>query len=702
MSGSTTGFISLSELAALAADGAVSLTDTIPTDEIPVIEETAGKFHVRADEIVIVDRSTPTATVRSQKKLGAPRVLVEDRATSERTTVNKSPASDTKTHTLPVVLFEDPNFPEIIRDSLQNFTRGAFEGVLEETLVEGVRGAEILTGFRGHESAVRDLQIEFLRQVTPQQHAAQRKVPPHNISRQEKTRRAPDKILEDGIQHSTQNFRMSGKSAVFSGKALGSKRRTNTPGIQVAVNPPLAGSRSAIDRCATDGASGKVIYDAPRTGDRNPKQPTRKERAKVNTATLSRLDDQVLKVVHGELGGNKVRIYYFIDAKGRSTFAGIDEPHLQGNAIAVPWSVPDLRPGALWSERIQVFGLGQLGGGETAYHLPLPEDMLAHAGRRLLELLKLELFEGPLQAADSKYLALFNMELQSLGYGRTIDGEDWNNFIRASLNLAMRKTAIFDGADLLSLDQITKSAAGVLGIGSELYAAWEAYLDVDITRALVHDDGHRGFSDFIPIGITGHLLQALDAALNESMLLNAAKKSVWPSLSSVQESEMGWEFARISSAAGAEMKVREAFESVKDLCDAGRKDAAARLMALIVNHSDVGGREQLNVPFIPLWSRAEVASLVKSVISAGMWYLASTRLFREGLAVRANRFVNRLIQEAHLEAAWAQLRKVDVVKEGWEGLLEVMDRTGQVDALFDVALTRMFDGRRRLSGSEIN
>lgn len=386
-----------------------------------------------------------------------------------------------------------------------------------------------------------------------------------------------------------------------------------------------------------------------------------------------------------ETSSGKLRVHYQVEGD-QAVFAGVEvldrrPAQLSSADVWLPRAIGNQNDAQ--RDLNTVFGFVSRAGGEST--LPQYEvDSDSSVGHRLLELLVLQLKNGPGSLADDSARLKFNLFLKGnhhVPFGASLEKDQWHALITKSILYAMANVPAFDKSGMRDAAAIYEDAAWILGIDSSQLRAWEDFFGLDS----IFEHLLSGELPQKPAGIDAPFEDLLHYALLGEVEFRAAA-----ALGKMDEVALEWDVARISMIEEPQSKIKAAFEFVYALAKRG-KIAAGRALALIVAHSKVSENKGVADSLASRWTEGEVAQLIERIMGSDAWAVASHRTFREYLTPDENKRVNKFVSYGNLGSAVAIIKDIDVRTTTVDEFFAAMEKTGRMPQLLDRAEEMMLN-----------
>ncbi|MBT3182757.1 MAG: hypothetical protein HN337_09665 [Deltaproteobacteria bacterium] len=418
---------------------------------------------------------------------------------------------------------------------------------------------------------------------------------------------------------------ITGKSELITAEGVGSVAEQSDgrtaqiielSAVMASVVRDAADLRSGSSIAAASGVKGKAedlpdaaitvfpgAFDARAAVSTKDKVHDVSEAARVDTVGISatqlsrsdviRAANENRVVVDGRFGDVPVRRTYLrvIDSNTgaeRLVFAGWSEA--RPSAVALP-------QGMSIDSWMQILGrtapeliFSVVGPGGESAQRQSPGDLEAgELESRFTSSILSQISMGPESLGDTSILDAFNAYLlgtQSISQGDTISGQEWQMYLKESLRLAIRHTPIFDMDGLRNIIDVQDNAALVLRTELQMFYAWEQHFGTEtITEQLFEGESSPVLA--LPDGdIRRELYLALDEALEvrAGMSLDIVTED---GVSQAEDTGIQWDVAVASLIEDSAIRARAAKAKIVELNLAGKDRLAARMLALIVLHSEV-------------------------------------------------------------------------------------------------------------------
>ncbi len=399
-----------------------------------------------------------------------------------------------------------------------------------------------------------------------------------------------------------------------------------------------------------------------------------------------RMDDPAQTMIIEKRSGDVTVRAHYVEYQGKMHFAGVEEvqsPLKQSadkvaRALMAPLTIRDNRPRA--------FGFGKPGG-ETAPDLS-GEYEQTPVDERLATMLIFQLRQDPKTLADDRIRTSFNVHLMAAGHHEGLSREQWDHFLTSTMTAAVRHAPLMKGDGLSSIADIQRAASHVLGMSPDRFSAWQEHLGVE------------SISEHLFAGVVGAQAGVELSQVGEQLLKSVEQHIAALASNKIDMGELHfavprkeeiahqWSVARLSIVTDAKRKVNEAVALVGAVANRN-VHGAARMLAMVVRHSELNEEPVNEDALAPRWTRGDVAALVNALIKGEAAPVVSHRSFRQYLEPRQNRAINVAIHEANYVDAIDEVAKVDVMEMSDDAFWALLDETGAEETIMDAALERM-------------
>lgn len=386
------------------------------------------------------------------------------------------------------------------------------------------------------------------------------------------------------------------------------------------------------------------------------------------------------------LAGSPVLRHYVRDASGKPVFAGWERAEAGAHVLPTSNSHSRWSDIAVTVNTNRVLSLG-MPGGETAYRQDPAADKGVIVGDKFVSLIFSQLSMGPESLDDESVLNALNVFLsREIPFDLTtpISSKEWKSFIAEAIRLSVRHAPAFDDGGARTAEAIRDDAAKLLRMDAELFASWENYFGHDSIS--MHMLGTVDAPEFS--GMRQVLLDGMDihfAAMAEMELDIPGDEA---GFAKDEETEVQWDVALFSSL-DADQKVEAVSEYMTELMKARRNAVASRALAVIFKHSVFNDLPSEADGIVARWSDADMAMLVRRIMTGDTWSIASHRSFRRYLSPEENGAINKLVAEANYQNSIAAVYDVDVMSSTDEDFWDAVDETGEADAIIDFVVSKM-------------
>lgn len=393
-----------------------------------------------------------------------------------------------------------------------------------------------------------------------------------------------------------------------------------------------------------------------------------------------------------EMGGRRIEAI-FARHDGRLVFAGWREAG--DRAFVAQPDVAREEAGRIEArfDGMRVMGLGQAGGESSFGKEPLEIDD-PEVVERLLGLILAQLAAGPGSLAQGDMLRQFNAFVRarlSNGSSAPHTPEQWEAYLKEALVSAVRLSMPFDERGARSIEQIESDAARILGIDLVRVSEWEEHLGAEFISEQLFETAGSLSMEFDRSSPKARLAAEFTGSI-ESMAKRATGASPDPAVPFADEASVQWGVARAGMMEGITAKADQAAGLMRELRLSGKRGMASRALAIIFRSSDASEAGAREDGIVPRWSEAEVAAVVKRLMTDETWDVASHRSFRMHLTPAENAFANRLVEMANLHNVVDVVRSLDLASErDIDEVWEAIDSSGQGEAIMSMVVGKMTD-----------
>ena len=286
-----------------------------------------------------------------------------------------------------------------------------------------------------------------------------------------------------------------------------------------------------------------------------------------------------------------------------------------------------------------------------------------------------QLQKGPSLIADDELRIKANACLHNSF--ALIDRRTWDALLRVTLIRAVHHVLLFTKTGMRGAPEIVGDASMLLDVDGDMFTSWEEYFGVSCIAENLKEK-QESLDEQFP----SH--QDLVNSLDQEILRNAVSAFSTEGCHSAFlhsfEVEVQWKAAGCCALQDSEEKVEKTTALIVHL---SRKDreAASRLLTMIVRHSILNKLKMSSDVFLKRWVGKELRKLIINLSNINAAIVTDT-YFRSQLTSWENSGLNKLIIDANQARAMERMKKLDS-SQPFEDFFEVLEESGRNDEVME-------------------